>query len=90
MSITDESRAIIEDRLGELRRSRVTDLAIQVADRAPRFSLDDAVEPLHLGTLLERGPIVLSFFLGGWSPYCALAMRAMQAWLPPTTANWRL
>jgi peroxiredoxin len=31
---------------------------------------------------LERGPVVLSFFLGGWSPYCALAMRAMQAWLP--------
>ena len=82
MQVADESRAVIEERLGDLRRARVNELAVRVSDHAPRFKLDDGIETLSLGDLLERGPVVLSFFLGSWSPYCTLTMRAMQAWLP--------
>lgn len=34
-------------------------------------------EPVRLSTLYERGPIVLTFYRGGWCPICT---RALAAW----------
>lgn len=52
-------------------------------DKAPNFAL-----PKHDGTTwqlsdaLNEGPVVLSFYRGGWCPYCNLELRALQAHLP--------
>ena len=35
-----------------------------------------------LSGLLNRGPIVLSFYRGAWCPYCNLELRALQESLP--------
>lgn len=77
-SISDDARALIETRIGEARRAGLLDLSVKVGDRAPRWNLADG----SLTDLLPRGPVVMSFYLGEWFPYCALANRATREWQP--------
>jgi peroxiredoxin len=77
-SISDDARALIETRIGEARRAGLVDLSVKVGDRAPRWNLPDA----SLTDLLQRGPVVMSLYVGEWFPYCALTNRAMQESLP--------
>jgi peroxiredoxin len=44
-------------------------------------------ESINVGTLLKRGPVVLTFYRGGWCPYCNLELRAYQRVLPEITAT---
>lgn len=56
-------------------------------DLAPAFTLPDARgEQRSLRQLLERGPVVLSFYRGQWCPYCDLQLRAYQEILPRVRA----
>lgn len=65
----------------------IASAAIAVGDRAPDFELPDMTgEPVRLSDLLETGPVVVSFYRGGWCPYCNLELRALQAALPALTA----
>jgi peroxiredoxin len=53
--------------------------ARQAGDRAPAFCLPDQHgETVSLAERLERGPVVLTFFRGGWCPFCSIALRALQ------------
>lgn len=49
---------------------------------APDFTLPDAIgHDVSLGAALARGPVVLTFFRGGWCPFCTIALRALaKAW----------
>jgi peroxiredoxin len=48
-------------------------------DRAPDFELPNARgEPVALRDLLARGPVVVSFYRGGWCPYCNIELLALQ------------
>jgi peroxiredoxin len=48
-------------------------------DRAPPFVLPNARgEPVALASLLARGPVVVSFYRGGWCPYCNIELTALQ------------
>lgn len=61
----------------------VTATAKQVGDRAPDFTLKNAVgKEVTLSKLLEDGPVVLTWYRGGWCPYCNLALAALQEQLP--------
>jgi peroxiredoxin len=54
--------------------------ALKVGDTAPDFLLPDAHCRLHSSEQLRRsGPLVLSFFRGGWSPFCTAELCALQA-----------
>jgi peroxiredoxin len=47
---------------------------------APDFILPDASGyTVRLAKLLRKGPVILSFYRGGWCPYCNLELRAYQA-----------
>ncbi len=71
----------------DLAASGILETALKGGDRAPDFSLYDARgERVRLSALLRRGPVVLSFYRGGWCPYCNLELRALQAVLPDITA----
>jgi len=53
--------------------------ARRVGDRAPEFSLPDQHgDIISLADRLTRGPVVLTFFRGGWCPFCSIALRALQ------------
>jgi len=67
----------------ELGSSGILDRALKAGDRAPDFTLPNARGgDLSLTNTLARGPVVLSFYRGGWCPYCNLELRALQQALP--------
>jgi len=58
--------------------SGVTDKAVQVGQKAPDFELKNAKgETVRLSTLLEQGPVVLTWYRGGWCPYCNITLAAL-------------
>lgn len=70
----------------ELAVSGITRTALKAGYRAPGFSLPDARGGyVRLNGLLAAGPVVLSFYQGGWCPYCNLELRALQQALPEIT-----
>jgi peroxiredoxin len=63
--------------------SGVVSQAKQVGDMAPEFSLTNAAgETIRLSDYLKEGPVVLTWYRGGWCPYCNLTLRALQLELP--------
>ncbi|MEM9238112.1 MAG: peroxiredoxin-like family protein [Verrucomicrobiota bacterium] len=67
--------------------SGILDQAKKVGDKAPDFTLKNATgEEVQLKTLLAEGPVVLTWYRGGWCPYCNIAMAAMQRELPKIKA----
>jgi peroxiredoxin len=66
--------------VGWLRETGVSSHALKVGDTAPDFLLPDADGRLHSSEQLRRnGPLVLSFFRGGWCPFCTAELCALQA-----------
>lgn len=53
--------------------------ALPVGSQAPQFALPDATgEIVQLETLLAQGAVVVTFYRGGWCPYCNLELKALQ------------
>jgi peroxiredoxin len=78
--------ALYEAKIEELRASFARERAIRTGDLAPGFTLPDAQgRGVSLGSLLEAGPAVVTFYRGGWCPYCNIQLRAYQAVLPNMT-----
>ncbi|RVU03139.1 AhpC/TSA family protein [Mucilaginibacter limnophilus] len=61
----------------------LNDTALKVGDIAPDFELNNALNhPVKLADLLKNGPVVLSWYRGGWCPYCNIQLRYLQSYLP--------
>jgi peroxiredoxin len=57
--------------------------ALGAGDALPRLTLPDALgTPFDLGRAADAGPLVVTFYRGGWCPYCSLELRAWQQALP--------
>jgi peroxiredoxin len=77
--LSTRDRTDYEDELDRLRMMRVAEEAIAVGDMLPDFALRDAAGSARTShQFLDRGPLVLAFFRGGWCPYCALTMVALE------------
>ncbi|MEO0934317.1 MAG: peroxiredoxin-like family protein, partial [Cyanobacteria bacterium J06641_2] len=56
---------------------------LKTGDKAIDFTLPNAMgEAVNLKQLLTKGAVVISFYRGGWCPYCNLELRAYQQLLP--------
>jgi len=78
-----EIRQAMERADMELAASGILERSLKAGDRVPDFCLPDARGALvRLSELSVKGPIVLSFYRGGWCPYCNLELRALQGVLP--------
>ena len=76
----------MERHIAELRNG-LGKTALKVGDRAPAIVLDNARgETVDVGRLLQKGPVVVAFYRGGWCPYCNLELRAFQRVLPDINA----
>jgi peroxiredoxin len=63
----------------KLAESGIVKGTIAVGARAPDFSLPDARGgKVSLATLVQTGPAVVTFYRGGWCPFCDLQLRAYQ------------
>lgn len=57
--------------------------ALKVGQKMPSFSLSSATgRVVYSENLLKEGPVVISFYRGGWCPYCNLELKALQNILP--------
>jgi peroxiredoxin len=84
--VPPERQAIIERHIGQL-RGAIARTMLKVGDRAPAFALPDAKgDVIDFGTLLKKGPVVVTFYRGGWCPYCNLELKAFQDVLPEIKA----
>ncbi len=79
--------ALYEAKIEELRASFAMETAIGIDDQAPDFVLPDARGKISsLSGTLRSGPAVVTFYRGGWCPYCDIHLRAYQAALPAISA----
>jgi peroxiredoxin len=62
-----------------LTASNLAQSALTIGDPAPDFILPSANgQPTRLYSLLQRGPVVLVFYRGGWCPFCATYLTGLQ------------
>jgi len=81
-NIPDVIASRIEAGVAEIDSSGVAP-GLAVGDRAPNFTLPDALgQPVTLTDLLATGPVVVVFYRGEWCPYCNIQLRGLQAALP--------
>jgi peroxiredoxin len=73
--------------IDEVRRTGLAEQALKAGDLAPEFALPNAEgRAVSLAELLQRGPVIVSFYRGAWCPYCNIELRAYQAMLPEIRA----
>ena len=64
----------------KLHASETGDSAINIGDSAPDFELPNATGgTVRLYEALDRGPVILNFYRGGWCPFCNLELQALQS-----------
>ncbi|MGO4546252.1 peroxiredoxin-like family protein [Paenibacillus sp. 2TAB23] len=56
---------------------------LQIGQKAKDFTLQDALgRAVNLYDELAKGPVVLTFYRGGWCPYCSRQLKSYQQVLP--------
>ncbi len=74
-----EMLRIFTEAIDRLAESGVLEGVKTKGDKAPDFELSDANgNTVNFKDLLAEGPVVLTFYRGGWCPYCNLQLRAYQ------------
>jgi peroxiredoxin len=78
---------LYDAKVGELRLTFPIKKALKTGDYVPDFTLPNpSGRPVSLAGLLRGGPAVVTFYRGGWCPYCNLQLRAYQQVLGEITA----
>ncbi|MBC7867733.1 MAG: AhpC/TSA family protein [Gloeobacteraceae cyanobacterium ES-bin-316] len=82
-SVTEKVVTTFASGVEELRQSSITNNSLKVGDLAPDFILGNAIgKNISLSALLKNGPVVLTWYRGGWCPYCNIELRHLQKSLP--------
>ena len=82
-SLPDSEKQTVGESFAALQASDVAANALGAGDTAPDFILPNATgNHVRLDDLLQQGPVVLSFYRGGWCPFCNLELQALQQYLP--------
>lgn len=75
-----QRRAAFAEGIDEVRRSGLIGTAKNVGDTAPEGELQSlAGEAVSLDSTWAEGPVVITFYRGGWCPYCNVTLQALQA-----------
>ena len=82
-----ERQAIMKRHIEQLREGEISRTMLKVGDRAPAIVLGNARgETVDVGAMLRHGPVIVTFYRGGWCPYCNLELKAFQEILPQIEA----
>lgn len=82
-----ERQALMDQHVAHLAATGADRAARQVGDRAPPICLlDQHGKMLDVAGLRAKGPVVVTFYRGGWCPFCNLELKAWQAVLPRIAA----
>ncbi len=82
-----ERKAAMERHIEQLRHGEVAKAMLKAGDRAPAIVLKNARgATVDAARLLEQGPVIVTFYRGGWCPYCNMELKAYQEILPEIAA----
>jgi peroxiredoxin len=71
---------VVEETIERLRAAQIAEQSLRVGETLPDFALPDPSGALVTSDeLLDRGPLVLAFFRGGWCPYCPVALEGLES-----------
>ena len=77
----EQAEVLFRGQIGEA--GLVAGMALRRGQVGPRFALPSATGAIvSLGERLAYGPVIVTFYRGGWCPYCNIALRALQSRLP--------
>jgi len=64
-------------------KSGIVESAKNVGDAAPNFTLQNATNnAVQLEEYLKKGKVILTWYRGGWCPYCNFTLQHLQKELP--------
>jgi peroxiredoxin len=76
---TPEERNVRARAIEDVDQAGIARTALTTGEVVPQFVLPDAHgRDVNIADLLADGPTVISFYRGGWCPYCNLELRALQ------------
>lgn len=79
----DAIKVIMKNAIDELKASKVTSKALKTGDNFPNFKLPNVEgKEIDSKVLLQEGSLIISFYRGGWCPYCNIELKALQKILP--------
>lgn len=74
-----KKKSIYKDGIEAVVKSGIVESAKQVGDIAPDFVLKNAVgKTVSLQDYLGKGKVILTWYRGGWCPYCNLTLHELQ------------
>lgn len=77
--LPEDVQKVVGGAFERLLNSNITEHAKGIGDVAPEFCLPNVRGgDTALSRLLENGPVVLSFYRGGWCPFCNLEFKALH------------
>ncbi|KAA1247936.1 peroxiredoxin-like family protein [Aquimarina sp. RZ0] len=81
--IPNEILDIMDSATKDLISKGISGIAIKEGEVFPDFSLPNSRKnEIALKDLLTSGSVVISFYRGGWCPYCNIELKALQNALP--------
>ena len=79
----EDIKAIMRNAVKDLENSKLTTNALKTGDVFPSFSLPNAKgDIIKASNLFNKGSLVVTFYRGGWCPYCNIELKALQDALP--------
>ncbi|MCL4121743.1 UNVERIFIED_CONTAM: hypothetical protein GTU68_011267 [Idotea baltica] len=79
LTADDEKKRDYKDGIESIENSGIISKAKQIGEQAPNFMLNNALgKPIALHDYLKKGKVVLTWYRGGWCPYCNLTLHQLQ------------
>ncbi len=79
----EATHTIMNNGIQALRDAKLVSKALKTGDRIPEITLPNAANnTISFQEILLDNKVILSFYRGGWCPYCNLELKALQEALP--------
>lgn len=84
---SDSIKSVMVKATADLIKTQIAEKSLKIGDVVPDFTLNNASgKSVNFQSLLAQGKVVISFYRGGWCPYCNLELKALEKSLPQIEA----